>query len=177
MDEFKILTNNHVPYLKQIRLNYRRHEAFKSSVIHAYTQGSKLTLAHSQNARKKDCKVSYKPLVFFANKEIVKKNELYCLMRSTAWTLNRRSIFWTSEYPYAEARTLFVDWYTYNTDTQMVLIQRTWNSRLFTLKLNPVLTQRGVHYTVYWQLTFPVKRECNKAVSNASTSFRYNSVD
>ena len=78
MDEFKILTNNHVPYLKQIRLNYRRHEAFKSSVIHAYTQGSKLTLAHSQNARKKDCKVSYKPLVFFANKEIVKKNELYC---------------------------------------------------------------------------------------------------
>ena len=84
MDEFKILTNNHVPYLKQIRLNYRRHEAFKSSVIHAYTQGSKLTLAHSQNARKKDCKVSYKPLVFFANKEIVKKNELYCLMRSTA---------------------------------------------------------------------------------------------
>ena len=78
MDEFKILTNNHVPYLKQIRLNYRRHEAFNSSVIHAYTQGSKLILAHLQNARKKDCKVSYKPLVFFAYKEIVKKNEIYC---------------------------------------------------------------------------------------------------
>jgi hypothetical protein len=53
-------------------------------------------------------------------------------MRSTLWTLNCRSIYRTSEYPYVEARTLYVDWYTYSTYMRMVLVQRTWNSRLST---------------------------------------------
>ena len=48
------------------------------------------------------------------------------------WTLNRRSINRTSEYTYVEARTLYVDWYTYSTYMRMVLVQRTWNSRLST---------------------------------------------
>ena len=51
-------------------------------------------------------------------------------MHSTSWTLNRRSIYRTSMY--AEARTLYVDWYTYSTDTRIVLEQRTLNSWLFT---------------------------------------------